>query len=92
VPELLTMAECEVLILGHTHIPFVKDSGKGAIVNPGSVGQPRDGDPRAAFMLMDLETGELDLVREEYDVATVISTLEGECLPADLGKKLLQGL
>jgi len=45
----------DYIILGHTHIPMVLHTGKGLFINPGSVGQPRDGDPRASFALLDTD-------------------------------------
>ena len=52
---------------GHTHIQKIQTNRDLVHVNPGSVGQPRDGDWRAAFALIDA-TGEVSLFREEYDV------------------------
>jgi predicted phosphodiesterase len=60
---------------GHTHVQGVVQLPSGKVYcNPGSVGQPRDGDPRAAFALFDGET--IQLERVLYDVeATVAATL-----------------
>ncbi len=52
--------------MGHTHIPFHIDLGNMQIVNPGSVGQPRDGDPRCAYAV--IENGQVSLRRVEYDI------------------------
>ena len=58
----------EVLVLGHTHYPMVRGClGEGLLLNPGSVGQPRDGDPRASWMLLDTDTLAVELVRVAYD-------------------------
>lgn len=54
----------DLIILGHTHIPFVR----GDIVNPGSCGQPRDDDPRAAYGILQTETAEITLSRIKYDL------------------------
>ena len=51
------------------------------IVNPGSVGQPRDRDPRAAFAILDVEKDEWDYRRVEYDVAKVQQKMEAAGLP-----------
>lgn len=56
------------LVLGHTHIPLKRSAGGGVLINPGSVGQPRDGDPRAACCVLDTTTGEVEFVRCSYDV------------------------
>jgi Calcineurin-like phosphoesterase superfamily domain len=47
--EVLIAQNPDFIFLGHTHIPFIKFVGNTAVVNPGSVGQPKDGDPRAAY-------------------------------------------
>jgi predicted phosphodiesterase len=52
---------------GHTHVPCVFSGGGKTYCNPGSVGQPRDGDPRAAFATWDGST--FSLFRTEYDIA-----------------------
>ncbi len=54
---------------GHTHIQMVKQYGDTSYCNPGSVGQPRDGDPRAAYAMLDDEG--FKLFRVEYDIDKV---------------------
>ena len=51
------------------------------IINPGSVGQPRDRDPRAAFAILDTETNEYHYQRVEYDVKAVQRLMEAAKLP-----------
>ncbi|MBN7777448.1 metallophosphoesterase family protein [Nitratireductor aquimarinus] len=57
-----------LLIVGHTHHPMLRIAGAGRILNPGSVGQPRDRNPQAACARVDLVTGEVNFLRVEYDV------------------------
>lgn len=59
----------EVMIVGHTHWPMVKRCGDGLLVNPGSVGQPRDWNPMAAYAVVDLETASVTQNRVPYDIA-----------------------
>lgn len=59
---------------GHTHIQCVHNFGEKGYCNPGSVGQPRDGDPRAAFALFD--DGRIDPVRVGYDVDEVATHMK----------------
>jgi putative phosphoesterase len=65
----------DVVVLGHTHRPFVRDVAGVRIVNPGSVGQPRDGDPRASAALVDLPGREVELLRVGYDVEATCRVL-----------------
>ncbi len=59
----------ELLLLGHTHHPMERAAAAGRLLNPGSVGQPRDRDPRASYALLDTASGEARLLRAPYDVA-----------------------
>ncbi len=61
----------DYLILGHTHWPMVKKVGKVTIINPGSVGQPRDGDPRASFVILDTTSGKIEFKRVRYNPQAV---------------------
>ena len=58
---------------GHTHIPVIHTSGGKTYCNPGSVGQPRDNDPRAAFATYD---GEFTLHRRDYDPQPVFDLMK----------------
>jgi putative phosphoesterase len=90
-PELLRLSGTRLLILGHTHVPYVQRSKEGAIVNPGSVGQPRDGDPRACFMVYDSTKDDFTIRRVEYDIETVVRAISQVGLPKDLGERLRHG-
>ncbi|SDK14157.1 Predicted phosphodiesterase [Halovenus aranensis] len=79
------------IVLGHTHIQHKATIDDRLIVNPGSVGQPRDGDERAAYAVLDTATDEVELRRVEYDINRVISRVEECGLPAQTGTRLLDG-
>lgn len=64
-----------IAIVGHTHLPMDIRIGPARVLNPGSVGQPRDGDPKASYGILDLETGAFAIHRVEYDVGLVIAKL-----------------
>ena len=51
--RIAALADCDVLVFGHTHKPWVHEYGGVLFVNCGSVGKPKDGDPRAAFAVLD---------------------------------------
>ena len=61
------------------------------LVNPGSVGQPRDGDPRAAWLELDLETWQATYRRVEYDVAGAAAAIRAARLPNSLAERLVYG-
>jgi diadenosine tetraphosphatase ApaH/serine/threonine PP2A family protein phosphatase len=65
--ELLGGADAPRVVFGHTHVPFARTSAGGvALVNPGSVGMPFDGDPRAAYALL-AGDGRIEHRRVAYD-------------------------
>jgi len=61
------------------------------LLNPGSVGQPRDGDPRAAYLLLDLTARRAEFRRVEYDIARTQSEMEDAGLPRLLAARLAFG-
>lgn len=61
--------EPSVIILGHTHYPFVRQLDNSLILNPGSVGQPRNRVPGAHWALFDTSTMNVDMLVESYDSA-----------------------
>jgi predicted phosphodiesterase len=67
--EINSASRPDFLFLGHTHHSFVRLYGGTMVVNPGSVGQPKGGDPRAAYALLD--DGNVVLKRVAYDVEVV---------------------
>jgi diadenosine tetraphosphatase ApaH/serine/threonine PP2A family protein phosphatase len=66
--------------------------GVHALLNPGSVGQPRDGDPRAAYLLLDLDMQHASFRRVEYDVERTQREIREAGLPALLAERLELGL
>jgi diadenosine tetraphosphatase ApaH/serine/threonine PP2A family protein phosphatase len=66
--------------------------GRRALVNPGSVGQPRDGDPRAGYAILDPEAGSISWHRVAYDIATVQAAMRDSGLPASVAARLAFGL
>ncbi len=65
--------------------------GDRLYINPGSVGQPRDRDPRASYALLDIEAWDVEFRRVEYDVARAQARIKEEGLPGFLGERLFIG-
>ena len=82
----LENVEADVVCVGHTHQPFVLEVGDKLVINPGSVGQPRDGDPRASCAI--IEDYKVDLRRIEYPVEETVAVVEASGLPEN-AKELL---
>lgn len=95
------------LVFGHTHdqhaVNMEKFESYGVVMNPGSVGQPRDDDPRAAYGVIELtpredaDSSERDYRMEatehrvEYDIESVQTQIGAEGLPAESGERLANG-
>lgn len=88
--------------IGHTHLPIVVNenlsvnlpsaAGGRYLINVGSVGQPRDGNPAAAFGLLDTDTGSYELHRVKYDIRKTVQAIKNAGLPSYLGKRLVKGV
>jgi len=92
---------------GHTHVPMVYEKqggvsktaltslkivlGKKYFINVGSVGQPRDGDPRSAYVIYDVKNKQVDLRRLPYDIAKTQEKIRKVHLPERLAKRLESG-
>ena len=103
----LTYQNTSVCFHGHTHVPvaFVRDNsvrggiytkfriepGKKFFINVGSVGQPRDGNPRSAYVVYDLEENSVELRRLDYDIATTQVKIRAAGLPDRLADRLALG-
>jgi putative phosphoesterase len=90
--ERLAAAEgAQTLVFGHTHKPWVHEYGGVLFVNCGSVGKPKDGDPRAGFAVVTEADGQLDVTiqRVEYDAEQAAHDVAAAGLPSEYADKLL---
>jgi len=91
--ERLAAAERDrVLVCGHTHKPWVHEYGGVLFVNCGSVGKPKDGDPRASFAVLRPagDSVEVTIERVGYDAAAVADEVRRGGLPTEYAEMLLQ--
>jgi putative phosphoesterase len=84
-------ADCDVLVFGHTHKPWVREYGGVLFVNCGSVGKPKDGDPRGGFAVLRAGSNgvETEIVRVGYDAEAVATEMREAGLPEELADKLV---
>jgi putative phosphoesterase len=78
--------EADVVCVGHSHLQFNLAVDGVVVLNPGSVGQPRDGDPRAAYAVID--DNKIELKRVEYPVEETVARVEESSIP-DRAKQIL---
>lgn len=86
--------DADVMIMGHTHVPFIfqtDEENKRTVLNPGSTGQPRDGDKRGSLMFFDTQERQVQHVRYEYDIKSVCREVAKHKLHHYLCKRLSRG-
>ena len=101
----LSLMEQRLAFVGHSHIPGVFSEGEvhenggtyriskdaNTIVNVGSIGQPRDNDPRLCFFIFDKSDWTLEKVRLSYDIEKTVERIRKSGLPSFLGERLRTG-
>jgi putative phosphoesterase len=90
--ELTRNVDADVIILGHTHMPMQRVIQGKLVINPGGIGQPRDRDPKASYMILTLDD-EVSVKHErvEYDVESTAKKIEAAGLPTELATRLYFG-
>ena len=90
--RIAALSDCDVLVFGHTHKPWVHEYGDVLFVNCGAVGKPKDGDPRAAFAVLTASGGAIDVTIERvpYDALAVAREMREVGLPEELAAKLVE--
>lgn len=85
-------ADCDVLLFGHTHLPYRKQVGRTLFINTGSVGKPKDGDPRAGYVVVTFgDQVHVDFRRVPYDVAGAAQAVRASGLPPHFADLLETG-
>lgn len=96
--------EEKICFIGHSHVPiifsesnyfrkkeFLFTNNEKYIVNIGSLGQPRDGDPRCCFVVYDEEENKIEYIRLDYDIQKTYNKITNAGLPLFLAERLLKG-
>ncbi|MHB1361250.1 MAG: metallophosphoesterase family protein [Thermoleophilia bacterium] len=78
--------DADIIVIGHTHQPFIKRFDGKVLVNAGSVGQPRDGIAKACYAI--IEDGAVEIRRAEYDVAAVVAKTRAIPIDKSLRERL----
>lgn len=86
----LQNVDADLICVGHTHFPFILEVGNKMVINPGSVGLPRDGDPRACYAI--LENRKVELKRVEYPIEATVHTIQVSPLPDPAKDALIEVL
>ncbi len=86
-------ADADIMIYGHTHIPYRKNLNSKVFINAGSVGKPKDGDTRTCVCIVDItpDAVNTEFLRIPYDVEKVASAIIESGLPSYFAEKLRLG-
>jgi putative phosphoesterase len=77
----------DIVLLGHTHLPMSRGAWTKVVLNPGSVGQPLDGDPRASYAI--IQDGVAEIRRVAYDIEAAVAGIRRLHLPAEATDTLI---
>ena len=92
-----------ILVCGHTHIPYTKHYGEKLLINAGSVGKPKTGNPNANYVIIDIKNEdeisktpssvEVEIIEVEYDFEKMANEIEeNEILPNDFARLIRKGV
>ena len=86
--QLLGPTGSDAMLCGHTHLPMIKRLEAGLVINPGSVGKPKDGDPRAGYLLLTINKKTItpELRRIDYPMHQVAEVIRSCGLPPGPGR------
>ncbi len=84
----------DIIICGHTHLPYTRVMDTKCLINAGSVGKPKDGDQRAAYTVVKLTEAsiETEVIRVKYDVERMAQAIEASGLPGEFAMGLRNGM
>ncbi len=83
----LDLVNADVLLVGHTHTPFIRKIGNKVVVNPGSLGQPKTGSPEACYATW--EDGTFRLKSYRYPVEATVARLKALAFPKEVERDLI---
>ena len=91
--KVLERVKADVVVNGHTHLPMVRWAMGKLVFNDGSVGRPKDGNPKACYLIIDVvqQSISYEFRRVEYDVKSTVEKITEVGLPAELALVLVLG-
>jgi len=91
--QLLKENDVDILVCGHTHLPYVKKLESGLVVNAGSAGKPKHGNPNATYVVIDFTVGTLcsGIIEVEYNYEDTAAEIEKSGLPNEFARTVRTG-
>jgi putative phosphoesterase len=90
---MMAEAKADILCVGHSHKPYHRIIGNKHVVNIGSVGKPKDGDPKGCYAMLYIGNDiQIEFVRFKYDIDRAAQGIEDSPLPNELAERLRRAL
>ncbi len=92
--ELMAEKDTDVLVCGHTHLPYVKRVGKGCVVNAGSAGKPKHGNPDVSYVIIEIAGDEgllAEIIEVPYKYEETAREIENSGLPGEFAQIIRTG-
>ncbi len=91
--ELADLTPAQIIVHGHSHIPYMRKVDQTWWINTGSVGRPDDGDPRACYAVLRLSPNQLEVshFRVSYDLEAAVRAIRRYHLPEDFARMIMEG-
>jgi putative phosphoesterase len=87
--EMMSEAKADVLCVGHSHLPYYRMIGDKQVINIGSVGKPKDGNPDGCYALLTIDDRiQVDFIRFAYDIEKAATAILQSPLPDELADRL----
>lgn len=87
--EMMDKAKADILCVGHSHLPYHRIIGNKQVINIGSVGKPKDGNPDGCYVLLTIEEHiKVDFIRFSYNVEKAAMAVEASLLPDEFADRL----
>ncbi|RZL98350.1 MAG: hypothetical protein EOO88_60725 [Pedobacter sp.] len=87
--DMMAEADANVLCVGHSHLPYHRIIGDKHVINIGSVGKPKDGDPNGCYALLTIEDSiQVEFIRFAYDIEKAATAILQSPLPDELADRL----
>ncbi|MES2060567.1 MAG: YfcE family phosphodiesterase [Bacteroidota bacterium] len=87
--EMMNEANADILCVGHSHLPYHRVISNKQVINIGSVGKPKDGNPMGGYVLLTItDTTTVDFIRFAYDVEKAAQAIEASPLTDELADRL----
>ncbi|MFZ5643903.1 MAG: metallophosphoesterase family protein [Bacillota bacterium] len=91
--ELIRESGADVMVCGHTHLPFSREISSGLVINAGSAGKPKHGNPNASYVILNISGGrlEVEIVEVIYNFEDTAREIEEAGLPVEFAEIIRTG-